>query len=1294
MEKVDDLGRLPNVFQPTLTKRHGGCMSRKFLNSTVGTIVVSIACGGSAGLLAQAGTQGTIAVTVTDSSNAAVPGATLELTEISTNTVRHSKTEGRGTFNFVGLPIGNYSLAITREGFATTLLKSIVVEASQTTPIDVVMKVGQTSETVNVDSTATPLLDTTSNSIGSAIDLKSIENLPLQGRDLTSLARLTAGYAGSTGSGGDGIWNGQPLTDQGVNIDGVVGNASRAKYNGSAQASASPRVENIAEMAVQTDQIDLDQGFGRSAMQISFVTRSGTNAFHGRAYIDAQNSGLNANSYANNASTPIVRRPKEIYNDLGASLGGPILHDKLFFFGSFSTRRVPGDASTNDTYLPASVQAGNYTYVGTNGQTYTTNLFNLARTVRAPTTVNAAVAKQLSLINSSLASGSTITTADPNIDQVTWNEPTPVVYYWPTARLDWNATSRLHTYLSANITQERAAGDFLPPFPGSSFSNQYGGYFTRSFTAGFGAEYQINPRVVNQFKAGYLYTASAYASDIPPLYAQSPTVYWAIASSGQTYVTPSSHFYPVLNVSDSISWQLGSHSLKFGGSWVREQDHYYNNPAGFPNISLGLAAGDPVLGAINSSTLPYASSNMVSEAQNIYATLAGRISSVDGQFAYSPKSSQYVNGIGAYNLDELQNQAGLFIQDSWRVRPTLTFNYGLRWDFIGNNHDLTNAYHSITEANLYGPSSRLFAPGVLGGPANPTIDTIPNSYSPYYVTPQPQVGFAWNPSGDTLLGKLLGHGDSVIRGGYSLKRFTMPQQYYWNNTSSYGSFFFQQFYLNANTSGQTGTFAPGSVSLGGALPAYGLAPANYVASEAQSDFTFLNSVPFAGFDKHIAQPYTQSWNLGVERKLGRRAIEIRYDGNRTLHQWVPIDTNEVNVFENGFLQQFKNAQANLATSGGKTFKGSLPTPVFDAAFAGESLGQYGNLADYDNGQFTTALQNGQVGSVASTLSGISGTTSYFCNLVGASFAPCVNNAGFAGGGAGYPINYFQSNPYAAGTSTSLMEAYGYSNYNSLQADFRQQGWKGWTYDLNYTLGKNLGVASAHDYTGSASNLLTIRNFAQGYGPLPYDIRHTVHFTSTYDLPFGKGEKFLASNSLVSRLLGNFTVGSIMTIASGAPVRLFGGNATFNDYADGGITLSGVTAKQLQQAVQVRRVPGTAYATLLNPKYLGSSDGTGGANTNYINPNTMPGTFGRNLYLYGPKAFYQDMSVAKAFPLHDTFQLRIQGEFLNAWNHPVFGSVPTTTNGNTFASSVQSSNFATGVVTNTPRVIELRANIEF
>ena len=1267
--------------------------------------ILSIALCCTTNLLAQAGTQGTIAITVTDPTNAGVPGAVLELTSVSTNAVRHSKTEGKGTFSFVGLPIGTYTLSVTRQGFATTILESVVVQASQTTAVPVILKVGDTSETVTVAAVEAPLLDSTSNSIGQVLNLKQIENLPLYGRDLTSLSRLTAGYAGTTGNGGDGIWNGQPLANQGVNIDGVVGSPSRGKYNGSAQASASPRVENIAEMAVQTDQIDLDQGFGRSSMQISYVTRSGSNQFHGRVYLDARNSGLNANTYSNNVSG--VRRAKLIYNDFGGSLGGPILHDKLFFFGSFSTRRVPGAVTTSNDYLPASVQAGNFTYLGTDGQTHSVNLFQLAGTVGAPTTTNAAIASQLALINGSLSSGTSVTTGDPNINQLNWNEPQPTVYYWPTARVDWSATSKLHMYVAANMTQQRLSGDFLPPFPGSSFSNQYSGYFTRSITGGFGADYQINSRIVNQFKAGYLYNTSSYAADAAPLYAQSPTVYWGLDNygtgtmSGQAYVTPSSRFYPVMNVSDSISWQLGSHSLKFGGMWVREQDHYYNNPAGFPNLVLGLASGDPALGAFTSATLPNASASKVAEAQQIYATLAGRISSAYGSYAYSQKTKQYDQGIGAYNLDELQGQWGVFAQDSWRFKPTVTLNYGMRWDFIGDNHDLTNAYHSITESNLYGPSTQLFTPGALSLSSNPTIDTIPHSYSPYNVTPQPQVGFAWNPTGDTQFGKLLGHGDTVVRGGYSLKKFTMPQQYYWNNTSSYGAYFFQNFYLNANNSGQTGTFAPGSQALGGTLPAYGLAPNSYVASEAQSDFTFLNSVPFAGIDKHIAQPYTQSWNLGVERKFGKRAIEVRYDGNRTLHQWVPINTNEVNVFENGFLQQFKNAQANLAASGGTTFKGTAPTPIFDAAFSDEALDGSGNPVDYSNGQFTTALQNGQVGSVAQTLSGISGTTSYFCNLVGSKFAPCVANAGYTGAGAGYPINFFQSNPYAAGTSTSLMKALGFSNYNALQVDFRQQEWKGWTFDANYTLAKNLGVASSHDYTGGASNLFTIRNFAQGYGPQPYDIRHTMHFTSTYDLPFGRGRAFLGGNSLVSSLVGNWTVGSVMTIMSGAPVRLFGGNATYNDYADGGVTLTGVTAKQLQQAVHVQRVPGKTYATLLNPKYLGAADGTGGANSTYINANTTPGTIGQIVYLYGPKGFYEDLSASKAFPIRDSVQIRLQGEFLNAFNHPVFGSVPAGNGGsalgnssNSFASSVQSSSFGTGGVTNTPRVIELRANIEF
>ncbi|WP_446742634.1 carboxypeptidase regulatory-like domain-containing protein [Silvibacterium acidisoli] len=1269
-------------------------LDRLWRGFLAGSVAVTLSAGCTPSLFGQAGTQGTIAISVTDTSAAAISDAVLELTAVSTNTMRQSKTEGKGTFNFVGLPIGIYRLSISHPGFATTELAQIVVEASQTTPVAVVLKPGKATETVTVEAAATPLLDSTSNSLGSVIDMKGIESLPLTGRDLTALARLTPGYAGTTSIG---VWNGQPLSNQGVNIDGVVGSASRGKYSGNAQAAASPRIENIAEMAVQTDQIDLDQGFGLSTMQISYVTRSGTNQFHGRLYVDSRNDGLNANTYANNAAG--VRRTKLIYNDFGGSLGGPILHDQLFFFGSFSTRRVPGSTTQTNNYLTQAAQSGLYTYGGT-----TVNVFDLAAAAGQPTTPNTAVANQIALINKSIGSGGTIATGDPNIGQVRWNASQPTVYYWPTVRVDWNTTSKLHMYVSSNWSQETVTGEYPPPFPGSDFSNQNGGYHTRSITGGFGADYSITPSMINQLKLGYLYYTAAFANDIPPLYAQNPTIYWGFDSggwgsytmSGQTYTTPSSRFYPVMNVADSISWQKGDHSIKFGGSWNREQDHYYNNPAGFPNIVLGLAGGDPAANAFTTGTMPGASTSNIGEAKQLYAVLTGRVSSVYGQFPYSAKTGAYEQTIGSYNLDEVQGQWALFAQDSWRVSHTVTLNYGLRWDFTGDDHDVTHAYHSITPANLLGPSTSLFTPGTLGGNLNPTIDTIPRAYNGWNVAPEPQIGFAWNPSGDTF-GKILGHGDTVIRGGFSLKRFTMPEQYFWNNASSYGSFFYQNFYLNANTTGTTGTFAPGSLSLGDSLPAYGLAPASYVQTEAQSDFTFLNSQTFAGMEKHIHQPYTESWNFGIERKFGKRAIEVRYDGNRTVHQWTPINLNEVNIFENGFLQQFKNAQQNLAASGGKTFKGSLPTPIFDAAFAGEAVGQYGHLDDYDNGQFTTVLQTGQVGSMANTLAGIGGTTTYFCNLVGASFAPCATNAGFSGTGAGYPINFFQANPYAAGQSTSLMTAAAYSNYNALQVDFRQQEWKGWTIDANYTYGKTLGVGSTNNYTGGADSLYTLRNFAKGYGPSPFDIKHTFHFTSTYDLPFGKGKMFLSNNSLLSSIVGNWTVGSIMSIMSGSATRLNGGNATYNDYADGGITLHGITAKQLQKAVEVKRVPGTGYATLLNPRYLGSPDGNDGANSSYIEPNTTPGTIGQIVYLYGPSGFYHDMSVSKSFPIRESVQFRVQGEFLNVWNHPVFGSIPGSfdpaSNGG-YYDSIQSTSFATANVTNTPRQIEIRANLEF
>ena len=452
----------------------------------------------------------------------------------------------------------------------------------------------------------------------------------------------------------------------------------------------------------------------------------------------------------------------------------------------------------------------------------------------------------------------------------------------------------------------------------------------------------------------------------------------------------------------------------------------------------------------------------------------------------------------------------------------------------------------------------------------------PDPYNSWNVAPQPAFGFAWNPKNA---------GSIVVRGGFSLRKFTEPQQYVWNQASDLGSFYYQSFFLNANTTGVTGTFAPGSLAISdfnpGAPPTqafspytYGLSPATFLASEAASDFTFLGGPGLNGLNPKIQQPYTESWNLGIQRQIGQSgALEVRYVGSRSERQWLNINPNEINIFgttaqqPTSFLTQFQNAQANLAinqTNGITSFAnngyaGQTATPIFDAAFAGESSGGPGvPLADYSAGNFIAQLQTGQAGAMASTLAGIGGTVPYFCNLVGNAFLPCANNVGagtFNATGAGYPINYFQANPYGQGIGSSYTVAEGYSNYNALQVDFRQRAWHGLQFDANYTWSHTLGVATQNNWQGQGA-VFSLRNMRLSYGPTLYDLRHVVHINGTYDLPFGKGKQFANSNNVLDHVVGGWTIGTIFTFQTGAPFLLLGGTNTFNDYGDGGVTLNG------------------------------------------------------------------------------------------------------------------------------------------
>ncbi|HEU4982978.1 MAG TPA: carboxypeptidase-like regulatory domain-containing protein [Acidobacteriaceae bacterium] len=1232
---------------------------------------------------AQAGSEGSIVVTALDSSGAVIPGAKLTLTALRTNDVRTAVTANDGSHTFVNLAIGTYRLIITKEGYSSREYSAIVVQASHVSDINATLPVGATTQTVRVNAEAIPVMDTTSNAIGSVIDVKQIEDLPLSGRNITSFAQQVPGY--------NGTFNGLPSTDQGNNINGMASSTSRMKFGGNMSPQVEPRLEDIEQMTVQTDQLDLNSGFGQATTQLNFVSRRGSNQFHGRLFEDFRNSWLNANSWHNNAVNQ--PRSKQIFNDFGGTVSGPAIHDKLFFFGSFATRRVPGGYTTSSDLFTADAQNGNYTYTGTDGKQHTVNVLSTAHQQNSdlPDTINQTIAAEQAAINSSVSSGTVSPTSDPNLNEIDWQVPNPTTYYYPAFRVDYNASQKARFYLSWLMTKQSNPASSAPPFPGDKFSALTAGNLTKNYTASFGFNYTFSPTVINQFTAGYLYDATAFAYNAKPLYATQPTVFWDYGDSGSYYQLPIDTYYPILNFDDAVTLQRKSHTFQFGASWYREQDHYWNAPGGFYQYRIGIANGDPVLSALTSDekgggTLPYANTDDLANAQALYGVLTGRIRGVDGENAYSIKDKKYspTGTMSEYPLDEVASAWGFFFEDSWKLSPTFTLNYGLRWDIFAPEKDLTAQYHSADEASIYGPTAvgDLFKPGQLNGVQNPTIAVHDAPYAPWRVTPQPAIGFAWNPrvESGSIWHALLGNGDTVIRGGLAVRRFTEPYQYFWDFATDFGQFYYQQFNLIARNTDTTGSFKPGSLSLGDTMPAPILSPEEYVATASQSQFAFTGGPGVNGIEPNLKQPYSESWNFGIQRMMGSNlALEVRYNGNRTIHQWISINPNETNIFENGFLKDFQNAQKNLAASGGKSFSSSYgnPTPILDAAFGGP------NASEYKSGQFITYLNNGRAGSMADVISGVNGNQPYFCNLVGASFAPCGVNLGYVGAGAGYPINFFQANPYAAGDSTGELVSKGYSNYNALQVDLRQGNWHGLQYDANYTWSHSLGVASPNDWTG-AYTAFTLRNMGLSYGPSLFDISNVLHFNGTYDLPFGKGRQFLNGNRFLDETVGGWTIGTITTWQSGSPFRLTGGNRTFNNTGDGGIVLNGVTASQLQNAVGVHRAPGQSFVNILDPKYLASPTG-GRANSQFITPNAVAGTFGQIVYLHGPRSFTQDISLGKAFPIRESMRFKLQASFLNAWNHPTFGNS---------TGSILSSGFGHGGPSNGARTIDLRANFEF
>jgi hypothetical protein len=449
---------------------------------------------------------------------------------------------------------------------------------------------------------------------------------------------------------------------------------------------------------------------------------------------------------------------------------------------------------------------------------------------------------------------------------------------------------------------------------------------------------------------------------------------------------------------------------------------------------------------------------------------------------------------------------------------------------------------------------------------------------------------------------------------------------------------------SANTSPLSGV-TPNSNQLRGQLTAAGV-PLNFPTfkipiTDRENFLTNVNSGLWTA-DPNLRAAYVHQWNFGIEREIFRNtALEIRYVGNYAPNTWRAFNINEINIFENGFLPEFLNAQRNLAARGGTSFApgcaGCVPLPIFDKFFSGR-------LGDYSNSAFITNLTNNNVGAFANTLAF---TAPYRANREN----PALGLAG----------NFFVANPNAAFVNILANDAM--SNYNALEIELRRRFSSGLQFQADYTWSKAMGDAT--DVQGNnqsdLASRLTLRDPRSDYRRSTQDQTQRFVANGIYDLPFGRGKRFLSgANDLVDRLVGGFNIGAIVSWSTGVPFHVASGRTTFNNAtANNGAQLTGITFEEFKKNIGLFKTPAGLF--FVNPNLLNITinPATGKATSSVLKPGLMsapaPGTFGDFPVnsLNGPSYFNFDLAVTKRFRIAETVSFELKGTAINVLNHPNF-----------------------------------------
>ena len=802
-----------------------------------------------------------IAGTVTDAKDAVVQGASITVKNSATGATRAASTGSTGAYSLTNLTPGPYDVTVVTTGFRELQISNIILTVGQVATVNAKLEVGTTSERIEVRGDATPAIDLETSQISNVVDSRRIADLPLILRDPYSLVLLSPGTVQSNSGLGGFSSNGSSERDNNFLLDGVDNNDTSVPGIPGGIISANP--DSTQEFRVITNSFLPEYGRNDGAI-IDVVTKSGTNQFHGDAYEFGRYNGFGgARDYFNHNIDPNTGKIERIHpyvrNQFGFSFGGPIIKDKTFFFVNEEIDRFRTTQGATVTVPTAAFKSGKFTFTDMNGGTHLID----RTTPSSPNNVNglsldAATANILKLY------------PDPNGPLSPDGLTGLLLFPSKSAQNSSTLTTRIdHNFSEREVVSLRYDfGSFKDP---DGFHDEFlpglgaTGFNGHGYLAGVTLTSSLRSTLVNEAKFGF-------NRNDAPFNCGSLSAINAVAGvdsfgRGRDFLAPvvtgfgctplgdsngQGRRTGTWSVGDNLSWAKGRHSIKFGGEYRRVYENGANSFGSRDQVTFNTFSSSghlivdcnpPAMDSCGSSTL-----------QDLSSFLFGAVD--------SENQSQYFDKAGTRTAQDFrkfrQAEYAFYGQDSWKVRPNLTLNYGLRYQLNGVPFE--------TGSNL----STLFVDP--SGTAPFTFQTVgPGTgrslYKNDYKNIEPRFGFAWDP---------FSTGKTSIRGAYGIFHDRV-----------FGNLF-------GNVRGNppfTGTFGNFNLfpSTPETLPFPGDVPVSPVVQNGSITFSPVQPVLI---DRNLRIPYTQGWNFGIQREVARDlTVDLSYVAKKGTHGLRDVDGN-------------------------------------------------------------------------------------------------------------------------------------------------------------------------------------------------------------------------------------------------------------------------------------------------------------------------------------------------------------------------------------------------------------------